>query len=106
MTIKYIGNKNRKFTEKHTSMQVRCHGDSIRITFDNMPRVTAREIGQDIVAAMICMNFEVEREDMTELHLYDVDYGILSGFGEEEGISSLVKELCSEHGYIVECSTS
>lgn len=106
MVVKYKGNKNRKFTEKYTTMLIHYYDDSICIVLEGMPRTTAREIGLDLVAAMICQNFAVEWNGETELWLHDVDYGILSGFGEGEGLPSLIEELCNEHGYIVECSTS
>lgn len=106
MVVKYKGNKNRKFTEKYMTMLIRYYDDSICIVLEGMPRTTAREIGLDLVAAMICQDFAVEWNGETELWLHDVDYGVLSGFGEGEGLPSLIRELCSEHGYIVECSTS
>ena len=44
MAVKYKGNKNRKFTEKETTMQVLNYDESICIVFSNMPRTAAREI--------------------------------------------------------------
>lgn len=103
MTIKYKGNKNRKFTEKETSVTLHYHPEGICIVFDRMPRVTAREIGFDLVSAMVCQEFEVAHGDAgTELCLREVDYAILSGFGEGEGLPSLIKELCGEYGYRAE----
>ena len=99
MAVKYKGNKNRKFTEKETTMQVLNYDESICIVFSNMPRTAAREIGVDLVSAMICRDFALEWNGETELWLHDVDYGILSGFGEGDGLPSLVKELCEDQGY-------
>ena len=99
MAVKYKGNKNRKFTEKETSMQIRYYDESICIAFSDMPRTAAREIGQDLVAAMTCREFALEWNGETELWLHDVDYGILSGFGEGDGLPSLVKELCEDQGF-------
>ena len=60
MAVKYKGNKNRKFTEKETTMQVLNYDESICIVFSNMPRTAAREIGLDLVSAMICRDFALE----------------------------------------------
>lgn len=99
MTIKYRGNKNRKFTEKETEMRILHYDDSICIMFSNMPRIAAREIGLDLIAAMICREFTLDRDGDTMLYLHDVDYGVLNGFGEGDGLPSLVKELCEDQGY-------
>lgn len=99
MVVKYKGNRNRKFAEKKTSMLIRHYDESICVVFSDMPRTAAREIGHDLVSAMICRDFALEWNGETELWLHDVDYGILSGFGERDGLSSLVKELCEDQGY-------
>lgn len=100
MTIKYKGNKNRKFTEKETQVDFHYHTESVCISFRHMPAVTAREIGFDLVSSMVCQGFDVEHgDDGTDLWLKEVDYAILSGFGEGDGLPTLIEDLCGEYGY-------
>ena len=39
----------------------------------------------------------------TQLWLTDVDYGILNGFGTEDGLAVLLQDICRECGYIATC---
>ena len=99
MAIKYKENKNRKFADKNTTMQILYYNESICIVFSKMPRTEAYKIGMNLVSSMVCKEFVLEWNGETELWLHDVDYGILSGFGEGDGLPSMVKELCEDQGY-------
>lgn len=93
-----------RFDPKETQAEIRYHNDAICIAFSNVSRKIANEIGQELTSQLICQRYTVEWNSQMCLWLEDVDYAILYGFGTEEGIVGLLKEIAEEHGYNIVCS--
>ena len=97
----YDRQRKQRFEEKETSVRVTYYDTSIRLSFEDITRKTAQEIGKDMVNQMICQSFAVEWNGNNDLWLEQVDYAILNGFGTEDGLMELLKDIAREYGYII-----
>lgn len=97
--MKYNRQKQQRFDWKETGFALHYYDNMICISFDNMTGSTAFDIGAELVSQQICQRFEVERDGNIDLWLTEVDYAILNGFGTEDGLASLLKDICEECGY-------
>lgn len=94
----YDRQRKQRFEEKETAVKITYHDTSICISFEDITRKTAQSIGEDMVNQMICQNSAVEWNGNNDLWLEQVDYAILNGFGTEDGLLELLKDIAREHG--------
>lgn len=104
--MKYSRQQQQRFDQKETSFSLYYYDNMICISFEGMTRKMATEIGNDLISQMICKEIEVDWNGNTDLWLTEVDYAILNGFGTEDGLVSLLKNICEEYGYIATCIES
>ena len=100
---KYNRQHSQPFDTKTCEFSLHYYDDMICVSFEGMPMKTATEVGTELVTQLVCQLFQVDWDMNTQLWLTDVDYGILNGFGTEDGLAVLLQDICREYGYITTC---
>lgn len=103
MMGKYNRQHSQPFDTKTCEFSLHYYDDMICVSFEGMPMKTATEVGTELVTQLVCQSFQVDWDMNTQLWLTDVDYGILNGFGTEDGLAVLLQDICRECGYIATC---
>jgi hypothetical protein len=91
-------------SEKTCGFSLHYYEDMICVSFTGMPMKIAGEIGSELVSQMICQSYQVDWDVDTQLWMTDVDYGILNGFGTENGLAVMIQDISKEAGYTATCN--
>lgn len=88
---------------KTCEFSLHYYEDMIYVSFTGLPMKIAGEIGSELVSQMVCQSYQVDWDVDTQLWLTDVDYGILNGFGTENGLAVMIQDISKEVGYTATC---